>query len=54
MRAEKTEVRGAQTYLVKELVLRQVPDVPRLIRRRKTRSDTESSLVMRDTLGCNC
>ncbi|XP_025775898.1 jmjC domain-containing protein 5 [Puma concolor] len=38
----KDKRRGRQTYLVKELVLSQVPDVPRLSRKRKTRSDTES------------
>lgn len=38
----KDKRRGCQTYLVKELVLSQVPDVPRLSRKRKTRSDTES------------
>lgn len=45
--------RGAwsQTYLVKELVLREVPDVPRLIRGRKTGSDTEKAwLAVRSTL----
>lgn len=46
----KDKRRGRQTYLVKELVLSQVPDVPRLSRKRKTRSDTEAWLVVRDTL----
>lgn len=35
MGASSTEERG-QTYLVKELVLREVPDVPRRLRRRQT------------------
>lgn len=36
----------SQTHLVKELVLRQVPDVLGLIRRRETRSDREAWLVV--------
>lgn len=40
----------SQTYLVKELVLGQVPDVPRLVHGRKTRGNTESPLVVMDAL----
>lgn len=52
--AEELRVKGrgarSQTYLVKELVLGQVPDVPRLVHGRKTRGNTESPLVVMDAL----